>query len=144
MDGSKYSDYAFKWYVDHIQKPTDYVILVHCVDFNILGGETDDTVLVGRAEQERKSADAYVMTLAGQLRASKLQGKVKRCAGSARTEILRVAKEENADLIITGTRGMGTVKRTLLGSVSDHVLHHAHVPVIICKMKDDSSHNTHM
>jgi nucleotide-binding universal stress UspA family protein len=39
-------------------------------------------------------------------------------------------------MIITGTRGMGTVRRTLLGSVSDHVLHHSHVPVIICKHKD--------
>ena len=47
--------------------------------------------------------------------------------------ICKVAKEVNADLIITGTRGLGSVRRTLLGSVSDYILHHAHVPVIVCR-----------
>ena len=36
-------------------------------------------------------------------------------------------------MIVMGTRGLGTVRRTILGSVSDYVLHHAHCPVIICK-----------
>ena len=66
-----------------------------------------------------------------------LHGKVKEVSGSPRTEIIRVAEEEKVNMIITGSRGMGTVKRTLLGSVSDHVLHHAHVPVLVCKHKDD-------
>ena len=48
-----------------------------------------------------------------------------------------MAEQDNADLIITGTRGVGQVRRTLLGSVSDHVLHHANVPVLICRHKDD-------
>ena len=62
---------------------------------------------------------------------------MKEVSGSPRTEIIRVAEEEKVNMIITGSRGMGTVKRTLLGSVSDHVLHHAHVPVLVCKHKDD-------
>ena len=38
---------------------------------------------------------------------------------------------------------MGTVRRTLLGSVSDHVMHHSHVPVLICRHKDDHHHHGH-
>ena len=34
-----------------------------------------------------------------------------------------------------GTRGLGTVRRTILGSVSDYVLHHAHCPVCICRQE---------
>lgn len=72
-----------------------------------------------------------------------LHGKVKQTTGSPRTEIIRVAEEEKVDMIITGTRGMGSVRRTFLGSVSDHVLHHSHVPVIICRHKDDHQHHPH-
>ena len=36
-------------------------------------------------------------------------------------------------MIVLGTRGQGTVRRTILGSVSDYVVHHAHVPVTVCR-----------
>lgn len=72
-----------------------------------------------------------------------LRGKVKRTHGAPRSDILRVAEEEKVDLIITGTRGLGKIRRTILGSVSDHVIHHAHVPVIICKHKDDHHKEDH-
>ncbi|KAK2177875.1 hypothetical protein NP493_574g01033 [Ridgeia piscesae] len=49
--------------------------------------------------------------------------------------LCKVAKENSVDLIIVGSRGLGTVRRTILGSVSDYVLHHAHVPVFICQQK---------
>lgn len=44
-----------------------------------------------------------------------------------------VAKEENVDMVVVGTRGRGKIRRTLLGSVSDYVLHHSQVPVAICR-----------
>ena len=48
-------------------------------------------------------------------------------------QVVRVAEDEGADFIITGSRGLGTFRRTLLGSVSDFIVHHATVPVFICK-----------
>ena len=66
---------------------------------------------------------------------------MKQVHGRPQAEILILAEEENMDMIITGTRGMGTVRRTLLGSVSDHVLHHSHVPVLICRHEDDYKHH---
>ena len=46
--------------------------------------------------------------------------------------IIKQAKEVHADLIVMGTRGLGAIRRTILGSVSDYVLHHSHIPVAIC------------
>lgn len=63
-------------------------------------------------------------------------GKVKSVAGKPGEVIVTVADEEKAFFIICGSRGKGTLRRTLLGSISDYVLHHSHVPVFICKHKD--------
>ena len=47
--------------------------------------------------------------------------------------VVKVAEEEKAAMIVMGTRGMGTIRRTILGSVSDYVVHHAHCPVLIAR-----------
>ena len=52
--------------------------------------------------------------------------------GSVGHGIIKKANEVGADLIVMGTRGMGALRRTILGSVSDYVLHHSHIPVVIC------------
>ena len=46
-----------------------------------------------------------------------------------------MAEEENAAMIVTGTRGMGKVRRTILGSVSDFLVHHAPCPVVVCRTR---------
>jgi len=45
--------------------------------------------------------------------------------------IVEVADELDAALIVTGSRGLAGVRSVLLGSVSNHVLHHAHRPTLI-------------
>ncbi len=47
--------------------------------------------------------------------------------------ILNFTEEGDYDLVVMGSRGMGAVSRTLLGSVSDKVIHHANTSVLIVK-----------
>ena len=47
--------------------------------------------------------------------------------------ITQYVEQEKAVLVVLGSRGEGKIKRTLMGSVSDYVLNHAHCPVLICK-----------
>ena len=52
--------------------------------------------------------------------------------------IVDVADEEQSDLIVMGSRGFGTFRSMLVGSVSHYVLQQAHCPVLIVKgMPDD-------
>ncbi|KAJ8301766.1 hypothetical protein KUTeg_020753 [Tegillarca granosa] len=72
------------------------------------------------------------MLIISQMRIS--DGKVKAIHSKKPAEgILDAANKLGANLIITGTRGLGTIRRTLMGSVSAYVLEHASVPVIICR-----------
>jgi universal stress protein A len=49
--------------------------------------------------------------------------------GTPRQHILRVAQEVGADLIVMGTHGRTGLAHLLFGSVAEHVVRHAPVPV---------------
>jgi nucleotide-binding universal stress UspA family protein len=47
--------------------------------------------------------------------------------------IVHLAEELGVGLIVMGSRGLGGVRRALLGSVSNSVVRHAHCPVLIVR-----------
>jgi len=51
--------------------------------------------------------------------------------GPPAPEIVRVAREQSADLIVVGTHGRGLLARAILGSVADRVVRSAHCPVLV-------------
>ncbi|PVD25156.1 hypothetical protein C0Q70_15654 [Pomacea canaliculata] len=102
---------------------------------------TDVSVVTDLLQDEEKRIKTFLETLGNKLKSHGIGGKVKSVGGSAGEVICKVANDERANLIVIGSRGMGTIRRTLLGSVSDYVMHHAHVPVLICKQ--DPHHHGH-
>jgi len=53
--------------------------------------------------------------------------------GGSVEEIVALAEEMGAGLIVLGSRGVGGVERALMGSVSDSVVRHAHCPVLVLR-----------
>jgi nucleotide-binding universal stress UspA family protein len=51
--------------------------------------------------------------------------------------IVHLAEEIGAGLIVMGIRGLGGVRRALMGSVSDSVVRHAHCPVMIVRSEKE-------
>lgn len=49
--------------------------------------------------------------------------------------ILEEARAHDADLIVVGARGLGTLQRITLGSVSESVLRHAKCPVLVVRQR---------
>lgn len=50
--------------------------------------------------------------------------------GKAGETIHRTAEQEKVTFIVMGGRGLSTLRRTLLGGVSDYVIKHTQIPVI--------------
>ncbi len=57
-------------------------------------------------------------------------------AGDAGPMLVWVAEQEGFDAIVVGSHGKGRLKRLVLGSVSEHVVHHAPCPVLVVRGSD--------
>ena len=55
--------------------------------------------------------------------------------GATVPTLLEEATKVAADIIVVGSHGKGVVKRVLLGSTSEGVLHHANVPVYVVPVR---------
>lgn len=51
-------------------------------------------------------------------------------AGDHADEILDAAQDFSADMVVVGSRGLGLIRRTVLGSVSQKILHNATCSVV--------------
>src|SRR5215208_7510311 len=56
--------------------------------------------------------------------------------GKPEEEITALAEEIGAGLIVVGSRGLGGIRRALMGSVSDSVVRHAHCPVMVVRKEE--------
>jgi len=53
--------------------------------------------------------------------------------GDPAKEILDKAKNEKCDLIVMGSRGLNTISRAMLGSISNKVVNHSDISVLVVK-----------
>jgi nucleotide-binding universal stress UspA family protein len=94
--------------------------------------------LMKEYEDERRAELERVLAIA----AADLRGRVHKVStitvvGQAAPSILGEAAKQPSDLVVVGARGLGTVKRLLLGSVSESVLRHASCSVLIVRPKEE-------
>ena len=85
-------------------------------------------------EQAEGEANSFLEEQAEQIRAS--GGKVAEThlgAGRPDKEIVRLSEDLGVGTIVIGSRGLGAVSRTLMGSVSESVIRHAHCPVFVVR-----------
>jgi nucleotide-binding universal stress UspA family protein len=59
--------------------------------------------------------------------------------GQVALEIVALAEELGVGLIVMGSRGLGGVRRALMGSVSDSVVRHAHCPVLVVRPEKEQA-----
>jgi nucleotide-binding universal stress UspA family protein len=85
-------------------------------------------------EQARSEAQKFLEGRAEQLRSEGAKvAEAHLRVGEPDKEIVRLSEEIGATLIVMGSRGLGAVRRALMGSVSDSVVRHAHCPVLVMR-----------
>ncbi|CAH8565920.1 unnamed protein product [Heterobilharzia americana] len=138
VDGSDHSMRALEWYIKEVHRPGDEVIFVHVI-------EMPNLPLVKLSSGLRVPVDNWTKSLQENIdRSTELNNKygyiceknkitydfVVMNGSAPGPGIIHAAETYKVDLIIMGCRGLGKVQRTLIGSVSDHVVHNTHVTCI--------------
>jgi nucleotide-binding universal stress UspA family protein len=132
-DGSREAELAGQTAADLANKTDSELHVVHVLASPLATHDPSsfEPEVWARLEQrERKTLEDVV----GKIEAS--GGEVEgshHTAGRPDAEIVALAEEIGAGLIVMGARGVGGIRRALTGSVSDSVLRHAHCPVLVVR-----------
>ncbi len=75
----------------------------------------------------------FLMACKERVKSGKVFVEIELAEGEPVDEIVKKAKRSQFDLIVMGARGLSTLKKLLIGSVSEGVLKKASCPVLIVK-----------
>lgn len=136
-DGSEASHKALKYLISLAQQYQARVSLVHTYDFAMgqmmarYGAETG--ALQDLEEHLSQAGEQLLKELTQELvDAGLIVSAAFNQKGDAGHWIITLAEQEDCDLILMGTRGMGALKSALLGSTSHFVVNHSHrIPVFL-------------
>ena len=88
------------------------------------------------ARKQRAEAETLLREAGAALEESRRSVETVVAVGDPAREIVRIARTRNVGLVMLGARGLGTLGRVFLGSVSETVLHQADRPVVIVRDND--------
>ena len=144
VDGSENSQRAYDWYKSNIAQPQDHLIILHVVEPPSIPEYGFAGMTMGLSkpsiesqwnqivEETNKRTSQLQAAWTGNLDSDKVTYQYKNVVSSSPGEAIVDAMEElNCHTAVMGSRGLGMVRRTIFGSVSDYVLHHSHKPIII-------------
>jgi nucleotide-binding universal stress UspA family protein len=132
VDGSSGSDAALEWAISHAGSAGAVIIAVHVVE----PIAAPAAVTFQLATPTRDPNSSYERTIAAEacserLMTSGVAHRILVVRGHPATEILRVAHDEQADLIVVGNGLHSSMPEIFLGSVAHELTHHARRPLVI-------------
>jgi nucleotide-binding universal stress UspA family protein len=140
IDGSKHADQSLDYAIDLAKRYSAKITVLTVINSppNYLLNKGEVFTPVSTQELSKKIENYHKKILKKALEKVKKTSKKtvisqKLLTGRPADKIIETAKEENFDLIVIGSRGLGGIKQFLLGSVSDRVADEAPIPVLIIK-----------
>jgi nucleotide-binding universal stress UspA family protein len=114
------------------------LILLHVVE-NLTVGYASDLFPVPMAEvfdEISGYAKAELGKLGAEVREKGIRVREMVVQGKPSAEIVRVAREETADMIVLGTHGKGMLDKALFGSTAERVIRRAPCPVLTVGLEE--------
>ncbi|HTI38935.1 MAG TPA: universal stress protein [Vicinamibacterales bacterium] len=128
---NSHADRTIITHVQELAKMTGAsLLLVHVAD-GWAARHFDELKL--RESEEIQEDRAYLEKLRKELAASGFETRARLAMGDPATQLVRVANEENVDLIAMSTHGHRFINDLLRGSTADRVRHNVSVPVLMVK-----------
>ena len=136
LDGSRLAEQVLEDVKAVVPNKKDCQITLIRVVESLLQGYLVDYVNAKqyKSAEERNESDAkdYLISTAEELTRAGMRVEVELIVGGAADEaILNYAKENSIDLIVMSTHGRSGVHRWIFGSVTQRVLRHSPVPILI-------------
>jgi len=144
VDGSENAIRAFEWFYAHCYRVEQTVGIVHVHTHNSPKSKrrSVNTVEGFKHNQSTDIIQKYLSLCVTRGMKTKIYSKPKEKTESVGHTICTLIKENHPSLIVIGQRGIGALKRTLFGSVSEYVVNHGHIPIIIVPpLKKDKDRN---
>ncbi|KAG5454299.1 Universal stress protein Sll1654 [Clonorchis sinensis] len=138
IDRSDHSKRAIQWYLDRFAWENDALYLVHVVEpnysrrFSEVSPDDHTSALTNKMKESVAAGEQVGAQYRSFLKERGKESEFVMQVGTKPGEqIINAARDLSADVIIIGNRGVGTIRRTVLGSVSDYVFHNSSIPVIL-------------
>jgi nucleotide-binding universal stress UspA family protein len=131
LDGSAYSLKALDYARELGEKHGSKLILLHAFQSTSdLRGTEGFNQMVGKRKQK---GETIIKDAVNRLGPVSLDVEEDLLEGPAAEAIISVVESRHADLVVMGTRGMGSLTGLVFGSVSTKVVHHAPCPVMVVR-----------
>ncbi|AOZ93569.1 universal stress protein [Paenibacillus crassostreae] len=134
-DGSKASKKALDHAIALTQaEPNAKITVIHVFGFpRAYFGEAYAAIPSTVTKDYYDLSEQTVQEAKDTLQAAGVSGTVEMIQGAPADVVLEYSKKNQCDVIVIGSRGLGTIRSYVLGSVSHNVVQQARVPVLVVK-----------
>ena len=134
-DGSDYTKAAVKKGLSLAKMLGAEAIAVYVVDIRSFAGTSMYEMAYAYVDTMRDNGDEVLKELDKQAESMGIKIKTLKREGVPADEIISLAEETDADLIVIGSLGLSALEKLLLGSVAEKVIRHAPCPVLVVRNK---------
>jgi nucleotide-binding universal stress UspA family protein len=143
VDESKATRHTVKWVIESLaRKETDQIVLLNVRPFAApeisvqLGYPYAPYVypaesLTAMEEDAKRKSHKLLIDVAKEFQEKQIHVRAVALRGDPRDALEQKINTLMPSMVVMGNRGLGAFSRVLLGSVSQHLVHHSKVPVLI-------------
>ncbi|OZJ06544.1 hypothetical protein BZG36_00505 [Bifiguratus adelaidae] len=158
-DHSKASEHALRWALEHqIFHASDDIIVAYAIGEGSSITSMDATATMfaydplplaavangaewfledysKRMEDLTTNASAVLDRVVSKLKSKEFHARKLLLSGETKEALVKATKQHHVDMLIIGSRGLGFLKRQLVGSTSDHCVNHCNCSVLVIRPK---------